>query len=71
MLILDNKVWKSNKQYNDGQWHYLTATRKAGRYEEGSDLVIHSTIKKYKLWQIFSLCLNIWLIYSKYCDDFS
>uniref|UniRef100_A0A4W6DE38 Laminin subunit alpha 3 n=1 Tax=Lates calcarifer TaxID=8187 RepID=A0A4W6DE38_LATCA len=63
MLILDNKVWKSNKQYNDGQWHYLTATRKAGRYEEGSDLVIHSTIKKYKLWQIFSLCLNIWLIY--------
>ncbi|XP_018532089.1 laminin subunit alpha-3 isoform X4 [Lates calcarifer] len=33
MLILDNKVWKSNKQYNDGQWHYLTATRKAGRVQ--------------------------------------
>ncbi|GLD51077.1 laminin subunit alpha-3 isoform X4 [Lates japonicus] len=33
MLTLDNKVWKSNKQYNDGQWHYLTATRKDGRVQ--------------------------------------
>ncbi|XP_058487895.1 laminin subunit alpha-3-like isoform X2 [Solea solea] len=31
VLNLNNKIWKSNKQYHDGQWHYLTATRRAGR----------------------------------------
>uniref|UniRef100_A0A665UIN3 Laminin subunit alpha 3 n=1 Tax=Echeneis naucrates TaxID=173247 RepID=A0A665UIN3_ECHNA len=26
-LSFNNKMWKSNKQYHDGQWHYLTVTR--------------------------------------------
>ncbi|XP_061878635.1 laminin subunit alpha-3-like isoform X1 [Entelurus aequoreus] len=33
VLILDNKKWTSNKKYNDGQWHYLTVSRRAGRTE--------------------------------------
>ncbi|XP_017277955.1 laminin subunit alpha-3-like isoform X2 [Kryptolebias marmoratus] len=31
ILQLGGKRWKSEKQYHDGQWHYLTATRRAGR----------------------------------------
>ncbi|XP_055084301.1 laminin subunit alpha-3-like isoform X1 [Periophthalmus magnuspinnatus] len=27
-LTLNNKKWRSNKQYSDGQWHYLTVTRR-------------------------------------------
>ncbi|XP_029380661.1 laminin subunit alpha-3-like isoform X2 [Echeneis naucrates] len=30
-LSFNNKMWKSNKQYHDGQWHYLTVTRLAGK----------------------------------------
>ncbi|XP_061694545.1 laminin subunit alpha-3 isoform X3 [Syngnathoides biaculeatus] len=33
VVSFDNKLWKSNKKYNDGQWHYLTVSRKAGRTE--------------------------------------
>ncbi|XP_033492838.2 laminin subunit alpha-3-like isoform X1 [Epinephelus lanceolatus] len=33
ILSFNNKLWKSNKKYNDGQWHYLTAIRKSGRTE--------------------------------------
>uniref|UniRef100_A0AAV2JTK7 Laminin subunit alpha-3-like n=1 Tax=Knipowitschia caucasica TaxID=637954 RepID=A0AAV2JTK7_KNICA len=29
-LAFNNRKWRSNKQYNDGQWHYLTVTRRAG-----------------------------------------
>lgn len=36
VLGLNSKIWKSNKQYNDDQWHYLTVTKRAGRYEGGS-----------------------------------
>ncbi|XP_071346604.1 laminin subunit alpha-3-like isoform X2 [Trachinotus anak] len=32
-LDFNNKMWKSNKQYHDGQWHYLTVTRRAGRVQ--------------------------------------
>ncbi|XP_039999564.1 laminin subunit alpha-3-like isoform X2 [Xiphias gladius] len=32
-LSFNSKSWKSNKQYHDGQWHYLTVTRRAGRIE--------------------------------------
>ncbi|KAK7945606.1 hypothetical protein WMY93_001334 [Mugilogobius chulae] len=28
-LVFNRKKWRSNKQYNDGQWHYLTVFRKA------------------------------------------
>ncbi|XP_028282768.1 laminin subunit alpha-3-like isoform X2 [Parambassis ranga] len=31
VLSFNSKMWKSNKQYNDGQWHYLTVTSRAGR----------------------------------------
>ncbi|XP_045908367.1 laminin subunit alpha-3-like isoform X2 [Micropterus dolomieu] len=30
ILNFNNKIWKSNKQYHDGQWHYLTVTKRAG-----------------------------------------
>ncbi|KAM9323132.1 laminin subunit alpha-3-like [Pholidichthys leucotaenia] len=30
---LDKKSFKSNKQYHDNQWHYLTVTRRSGRTE--------------------------------------
>ncbi|KAK5860005.1 hypothetical protein PBY51_021515 [Eleginops maclovinus] len=30
ILNFNNKIWKSNKQYNDDQWHYLTVTRRSG-----------------------------------------
>ncbi|XP_040910690.1 laminin subunit alpha-3-like isoform X2 [Toxotes jaculatrix] len=33
ILTFNSNRWKSNKQYHDGQWHYLTATRRAGRTE--------------------------------------
>ncbi|KAM9845354.1 laminin subunit alpha-3-like [Aulostomus maculatus] len=33
VLAFNNKMWKSNKQYNDGQWHYLTVTNRGGRIE--------------------------------------
>nr|XP_046263462.1 laminin subunit alpha-3-like isoform X2 [Scatophagus argus] len=33
ILSFNNKKWKSNKQYNDDQWHYLTVSRRAGRIE--------------------------------------
>ncbi|XP_008332400.1 laminin subunit alpha-3 isoform X3 [Cynoglossus semilaevis] len=33
VLSLNDKIWKSKKQYQDGQWHYLTVTRRAGRIE--------------------------------------
>ncbi|XP_072297637.1 laminin subunit alpha-3-like [Eucyclogobius newberryi] len=29
-LINNDKKWRSNKQYNDGQWHYVTVTRRSG-----------------------------------------
>ncbi|KAM3604519.1 uncharacterized protein V6R79_012395 [Siganus canaliculatus] len=28
ILNFNNKLWKSIKKYNDGQWHYLTVTRR-------------------------------------------
>lgn len=31
VLILSDKIWKSLRQYNDGQWHYLTVTKRSGR----------------------------------------
>uniref|UniRef100_A0A3Q3KF12 Uncharacterized protein n=1 Tax=Monopterus albus TaxID=43700 RepID=A0A3Q3KF12_MONAL len=37
ILSFNDKMWKSNKQYHDGQWHYLTINRRAGRYEGDSD----------------------------------
>ncbi|KAM8850161.1 laminin subunit alpha-3-like isoform 2-T2 [Spinachia spinachia] len=30
ILTLNDKIWKSSKQYQDGQWHYLTASRRNG-----------------------------------------
>ncbi|XP_034090494.1 laminin subunit alpha-3-like isoform X3 [Gymnodraco acuticeps] len=30
ILNFNNKIWKSNKVYNDGLWHYLTVTRRSG-----------------------------------------
>ncbi|XP_054888860.1 laminin subunit alpha-3-like isoform X2 [Poeciliopsis prolifica] len=30
ILHFDTKKWKSNKQYNDGNWHYVTVTKKDG-----------------------------------------
>ncbi|KAM6918219.1 laminin subunit alpha-3-like [Xenentodon cancila] len=33
ILNFNEKQWKSNKQYQDGQWHYLTVTKRAGRIE--------------------------------------
>ncbi|KAM4557143.1 laminin subunit alpha-3-like [Fundulus diaphanus] len=31
ILYFNNKRWKSNKKYNDGNWHYVTATKREGR----------------------------------------
>ncbi|XP_027877262.1 laminin subunit alpha-3 isoform X1 [Xiphophorus couchianus] len=31
ILHFDTKKWKSSKQYNDGNWHYVTVTKKEGR----------------------------------------
>ncbi|XP_077376606.1 laminin subunit alpha-3-like isoform X1 [Festucalex cinctus] len=31
VVFFNNKMWISNKKYNDGQWHYLTVFRKDGR----------------------------------------
>ncbi|XP_070830251.1 laminin subunit alpha-3-like [Chaetodon trifascialis] len=33
ILNFDNKIWKSNKQYHDDKWHYLTVIRRGGRIE--------------------------------------
>lgn len=33
ILHFDTKKWKSSKQYNDGNWHYVTVTKKEGRYK--------------------------------------
>ncbi|XP_028448188.1 laminin subunit alpha-3 isoform X2 [Perca flavescens] len=33
ILNFNDKIWKSNKQYQDGQWHYLTVIRKGGRIQ--------------------------------------
>ncbi|KAM7379372.1 hypothetical protein PAMP_004930 [Pampus punctatissimus] len=33
ILSYKNKMWKSNKQYHDGRWHYLTVTNRAGRID--------------------------------------
>ncbi|XP_054622732.1 laminin subunit alpha-3-like isoform X3 [Dunckerocampus dactyliophorus] len=33
VLFFNNKMWTSNKKYDDGKWHYLTVTRRAGRTE--------------------------------------
>ncbi|XP_019117800.1 laminin subunit alpha-3 isoform X2 [Larimichthys crocea] len=33
IVTLSSDMWKSNKQYNDGQWHYVTAKRTSGRTE--------------------------------------
>ncbi|XP_026231324.1 laminin subunit alpha-3 isoform X2 [Anabas testudineus] len=30
LVSFNSVVWKSKKQYRDGNWHYLTVTRKAG-----------------------------------------
>nr|XP_040026949.1 laminin subunit alpha-3-like isoform X2 [Gasterosteus aculeatus aculeatus] len=32
-LTFNEQTWKSSKQYQDGQWHYLTATRRNGRVD--------------------------------------
>uniref|UniRef100_A0A7N6AH40 Laminin subunit alpha 3 n=1 Tax=Anabas testudineus TaxID=64144 RepID=A0A7N6AH40_ANATE len=37
LVSFNSVVWKSKKQYRDGNWHYLTVTRKAGRYERHID----------------------------------
>ncbi|XP_077376610.1 laminin subunit alpha-3 isoform X2 [Festucalex cinctus] len=31
VVVFFDKMWISNKKYNDGQWHYLTVFRKDGR----------------------------------------
>lgn len=31
VLKFNDKMWRSNKKYNDDQWHYLSVTRTAGR----------------------------------------
>ncbi|XP_062413741.1 laminin subunit alpha-3-like isoform X1 [Pungitius pungitius] len=31
ILTFNDKIWKSSKQYQDGKWHYLTATKRSGR----------------------------------------
>uniref|UniRef100_A0A3P8S8R3 Si:ch211-241e1.3 n=1 Tax=Amphiprion percula TaxID=161767 RepID=A0A3P8S8R3_AMPPE len=31
ILNFNNNMWKSSKQYHNGQWHYVTITRRAGR----------------------------------------
>ncbi|KAJ8267959.1 hypothetical protein COCON_G00131310 [Conger conger] len=31
-FIFNGQVWKSNKTYKDGEWHYLTATKKGSRF---------------------------------------
>ncbi|MEQ2239068.1 hypothetical protein ILYODFUR_000794, partial [Ilyodon furcidens] len=31
ILHFNNKMWKSDKQYNDGNWHYVTITKREGR----------------------------------------
>ncbi|XP_059201052.1 laminin subunit alpha-3-like [Centropristis striata] len=33
VLSFNDKKWKSNKQYHDGKWHYLTATQRSGSME--------------------------------------
>ncbi|XP_031150036.1 laminin subunit alpha-3 isoform X3 [Sander lucioperca] len=33
ILNFNDKIWKSNNQYQDGQWHYLTVTRGGGRIQ--------------------------------------
>ncbi|XP_053349425.1 laminin subunit alpha-3 isoform X3 [Clarias gariepinus] len=33
VLKYQNRVWRSTKQYQDGKWHYVTATNKNGRME--------------------------------------
>ncbi|KAF7654917.1 hypothetical protein LDENG_00063180 [Lucifuga dentata] len=33
VLTFNNKMWRSNKRYQDGQWHYLTVIKRAGRFE--------------------------------------
>ncbi|XP_028329557.1 laminin subunit alpha-3 isoform X2 [Gouania willdenowi] len=33
VLSFNSKKFKSNKQYNDGKWHFLTATKRAERIE--------------------------------------
>ncbi|XP_062285798.1 laminin subunit alpha-3-like isoform X1 [Scomber scombrus] len=37
ILSFNNKMWKSSKQYHDGQWHYLTVTSRAGRIDLNID----------------------------------
>ncbi|KAM6948734.1 laminin subunit alpha-3-like [Aplochiton taeniatus] len=32
-LTFSDQVWRSNKQYQDGKWHYVTATKTAGRIQ--------------------------------------
>ncbi|XP_036940486.1 laminin subunit alpha-3-like isoform X2 [Acanthopagrus latus] len=33
VLGFNREIWKSNKQYSDDRWHYLTVTKRAGRIE--------------------------------------
>ncbi|XP_051258985.1 LOW QUALITY PROTEIN: laminin subunit alpha-3-like [Dicentrarchus labrax] len=33
ILNFNNGIWKSNKQYNDDQWHYVTVTKRGGRIQ--------------------------------------
>ncbi|XP_034038308.1 LOW QUALITY PROTEIN: laminin subunit alpha-3-like [Thalassophryne amazonica] len=33
VLTFSDKTWKSNNQYSDGKWHYLTVNRKSGRVQ--------------------------------------
>ena len=36
ILKFNNQVLKSNKQYQDGKWHYLTVIKRSQGYEIGS-----------------------------------
>lgn len=49
ILNFNNKIWKSNKQYHDDQWHYLTVTKRAGRYERGNDFTFKHIINNVNL----------------------
>uniref|UniRef100_A0A671YSI5 Laminin subunit alpha 3 n=1 Tax=Sparus aurata TaxID=8175 RepID=A0A671YSI5_SPAAU len=59
VLGLNSKIWKSNKQYNDDQWHYLTVTKRAGRYEGGSYFTFKHVIPSHLTAPFHNACTNI------------
>lgn len=59
ILSFNDKTWKSNKQYHDDQWHYLTVTRRAGRYERGSDFTFKHIINSVNIHTYLTL---FWLL---------